>query len=61
LGEILHNCLITLQQYAWKGNQEEKIEKGHKPKNCPNKIPFDSLFGCLLKVKMKGVSYGNSK
>jgi hypothetical protein len=30
---------------------KKRIEnrKGHKPNDCPNKIPFNSLFGCLLK------------
>jgi hypothetical protein len=31
------------------------IKEGQKPYNCPNNIPFSSLFGCLLKLIIKGV------
>jgi hypothetical protein len=27
----------------------ENKKKGHKPKNCPNKIPLQFSLGCLLK------------
>jgi hypothetical protein len=35
-------------------------DKGHKPKNCPNKKTPSILFlVAFLKLKIKGVTYGN--
>jgi hypothetical protein len=42
LGKILKNCLITVKQYAGKGNPEGewKSRKAISPNNCPKKYPF---------------------
>jgi hypothetical protein len=47
----LKNCLITLQQYAWKGNQEEnrKKKKAISPMAAQIKFPFNSLLVAFLK------------
>ena len=63
MGKILKNCLITLQRYSGKGNQEEdwNEKQVHSPITAQIKNPSDSLFGCFLKIINEKRIYGNNE